>query len=215
MNNGLHEELLRASLAPQQPMTTTSTILRFVAEASADSPGGRVAAGTVMKWIDEAAAVVAHQWAKSPCVAASFGKIRFAHPVVAGALVEVEARLAYTGTTSMNIFIEVRSGPQTSEAYQEVTHCAAVFVSPDEHGTPAPWTPGRPKPPATWRWRSWCATRSRPRFALTLTLTPAWAVGHRYPGRFTARCAVRSAPPSRRFAPAAWTASPARSRRTE
>ena len=73
-------------------MTTTSTILRFVAEASADSPGGRVAAGTVMKWIDEAAAVVAHQWAKSPCVAASFGKIRFAHPVVAGALVEVEAR---------------------------------------------------------------------------------------------------------------------------
>ena len=57
-------------------MTTTSTILRFVAEASADSPGGRVAAGTVMKWIDEAAAVVAHQWAnKSPCVAASFGKI--------------------------------------------------------------------------------------------------------------------------------------------
>jgi acyl-CoA hydrolase len=45
---------------------------------------------------DEAAAVVAHQWAKSPCVAASFGKIRFAHPVVAGALVEVEARLAYT-----------------------------------------------------------------------------------------------------------------------
>lgn len=136
MNNGTHEELLRASVAPQQPMTTTSTILRFVAEASADSPGGRVAAGTVMKWIDEAAAVVAHQWAKSPCVAASFGKIRFAHPVVAGALVEVEARLAYTGTTSMNIFIEVRSGPQISEAYQEVTHCVAVFVSPDEHGTP-------------------------------------------------------------------------------
>jgi acyl-CoA hydrolase len=28
------------------------------------------------------------------------------------------ARLAYTGTTSMNIFIEVRSGPQISEAYQ-------------------------------------------------------------------------------------------------
>ena len=69
-------------------------------------------------------------------MAASFGKIRFAHPVVAGALVEVEARLAYTGTTSMNIFIEVRSGPQISEAYQEVTHCVAVFVSPDEHGTP-------------------------------------------------------------------------------
>ena len=144
MNNGTHEELLRASVAPQQPMTTTSTILRFVADASA---GGRVPAGTVMKWIDEAAAVVAHQWAKSPCVAASFGKIRFAHTVEAGALVEVEARLAYTGTTSMNIFIEVRSGPQTSEAYQEVAHCVAVFVSPDEHGTPRPvdtWTPETP-----------------------------------------------------------------------
>ena len=81
---------------------------------------------------------------------------------MAGALVEVEARLAYTGTTSMNIFIEARSGPQISEAYQEVTHCVAVFVSPDKHGTRAPWTPGRLRRQATWRWRSWCATRSRP-----------------------------------------------------
>jgi acyl-CoA hydrolase len=128
-------------------MTTTSTILRFVADASADSPGGRVAAGTVMKWIDEAASVVANQWAKCPSVAASFGKMHFAHPVVAGALVEVEARLAYTGTTSMNIFIEVRSGPQIGEAYQEITHCVAVFVSPDDTGTLLQvdkWTPETP-----------------------------------------------------------------------
>ena len=74
-------------------------------------------------------------------MAASFGKIRIALPVVAGALVEVEARLAYTGTTSMNIFIEVRSGPQTSEAYQEVTHCAAVFVYVSER---RPVTVARP-----------------------------------------------------------------------
>lgn len=128
-------------------MTTTSTILRFLADPSADSPGGRLPAGTVMKWIDEAAAVVANQWAKSPCVAASFGAIRFMHPVLAGALVEVEARLAYTGTTSMNIFVEVRSGPQMSEAHQEIAHCVAVFVSPDEHGIPRPvdsWTPETP-----------------------------------------------------------------------
>ena len=128
-------------------MSTTSTILRFLAESSADSPGGRVSAGVVMKWIAEAANVVANQWAKSPCVAASFGRLRFMHPVVGGALVEVEARLAYTGTTSMNIFIEVRSGPLPGEAHQEVTHCVAVFVSPDDAGTPRPvdkWTPETP-----------------------------------------------------------------------
>lgn len=62
-------------------------------------------------------------------------------------MLDSQQPLAYTGTTSMNIFIEVRSGPQISEAYQEVTHCVAVFVSPDDAGTPRPvdkWTPETP-----------------------------------------------------------------------
>jgi acyl-CoA hydrolase len=128
-------------------MSTTSTILRFLAESPADSTGGRVPAGMVMKWMDEAANVVANQWAKNPCVAASFGRLRFLHPVLGGALVEVEARLAYTGTTSMNIFVEVRSGPQPGEAHQEITHGVAVFVSPDDEGSLRPvdtWTPETP-----------------------------------------------------------------------
>ena len=128
-------------------MTTTSTILRFLAESSADSPGGRVSAGVVMKWIDEAANVVANQWAKSPCVAASFGRLRFMHPVVGGALVEVEARLAYTGTTSMNISVEVRSGDMKGGQLEKTTECLIVFVSVDSHGRPMPVAAYNPETP--------------------------------------------------------------------
>jgi acyl-CoA hydrolase len=149
MNNGAKNlfQIFSLRSCRRLPMTTTSTVLRFLADTSTDNPAGRIAAGTVMKWIDEAASVVASQWAKSPCVAASFGKMRFMHGINPGAMVEVEARLAYTGTSSMNIFIEVRSGPQPGEAFQEVTHCVAVFVSPDETGTPRPvdrWSPETP-----------------------------------------------------------------------
>ena len=41
----------------------------------------------------------------------------------------------------------MRSGPQISEASQEVTHCVAVFVSPDKHGTPRPADTGTPETP--------------------------------------------------------------------
>lgn len=42
--------------------------------------------------------------------ARSVGGRRFQRPIMVGDLVEVEARLAYTGKTSMDISVEVRSG---------------------------------------------------------------------------------------------------------
>jgi acyl-CoA hydrolase len=60
----------------------------------------------------------------------------------------VEARLAYTGNTSMNISVEVRSGDMKGGAMEKTTECLIVFVSVDSHGRPlqvesfAPGTPG-------------------------------------------------------------------------
>ena len=60
---------------------------------------------------------------------------------------EVEARLAYTGTTSMNIAVEVRSGDMKGGQLEKTTECLIVFVSVDSHGRPMPvdtWTPETP-----------------------------------------------------------------------
>jgi acyl-CoA hydrolase len=125
----------------------SSITLRFLAEPSTVNFGGKVHGGTVMKWIDEAGYACATRWAKRYCVTVYVGGIRFHRPIRIGELVEVEARLACTGTTSMNIAVEVRSGDMKGGAMEKTTECVIVFVSVDADGKPLPvdgWEPETP-----------------------------------------------------------------------
>jgi len=118
--------------------------LRFLAEPSTVNFGGKVHGGTVMKWIDEAGYACATSWSKRYCVTVYVGGIRFHRPIMIGDLVEVEAKLAYTGNTSMNISVEVRSGDMKGGQMEKTTECLIVFVSVDSHGRPMPVTPWTP-----------------------------------------------------------------------
>ena len=125
----------------------SSITLRFLAEPGTVNFGGKVHGGTVMKWIDEAGYACATRWSKRYCVTVSVGSLRFQRPIVIGSLVEVEARLAYTGTTSMNIAVEVRSGDLKTGQMEVVTECLVVFVALDLDGKPLPapaWLPETP-----------------------------------------------------------------------
>ena len=125
----------------------SSIILRFLAEPSTVNFGGKVHGGTVMKWIDEAGYACATSWSKRYCVTVFLGSIRFHRPIMIGDLVEVEARLAYTGTTSMNISVEVRSGDIKGGQLETTTECLIVFVAVDSHGRPMPVVPFNPETP--------------------------------------------------------------------
>ena len=125
----------------------SSITLRFLAEPSTVNFGGKVHGGTVMKWIDEAGYACATRWARHYCVTVSVGSIRFQHPIRIGDLVEVEARLAYTGTTSMNISVEVRAGDMKEGRMNVITECLVVFVAVDPEGKSLPvqaWSPETP-----------------------------------------------------------------------
>jgi len=115
---------------------SSSITLRFLAEPSTVNFGGKVHGGTVMKWIDEAGYACATAWAKRYCVTVFIGSIRFHHPIMIGDLVEVQARLLYTGSTSMNIAVEVRSGDLKGGTLAKTAECLIVFVSVDSHGRP-------------------------------------------------------------------------------
>jgi len=112
--------------------------LRFLAEPSTVNFGGKVHGGTVMKWIDEAGYACATAWAKRYCVTVYVGSIRFHQPIRIGSLVEVEAHLAYTGSSSMNIAVEVRSGDIKTGELVKTTECLIVFVAVDDEGRPMP-----------------------------------------------------------------------------
>ena len=125
----------------------SSITLRFLAEPSTVNFGGKVHGGTVMKWIDEAGYACATRWARQYCVTVSVGTIRFERPIRIGDLVEVEARLAYTGNTSMNISVEVRAGDMKTGQMEKITACLVVFVAVDDEGKKMPvqtWQPSTP-----------------------------------------------------------------------
>ena len=113
--------------------------------ASTVNFGGKVHGGTVMKWIDEAGLCLRHALGPNATASQCMGGIRFHRPIMIGDLVEVEARLAYTGTTSMNIAVEVQRRREGTPG--ENHWCLIVFVSVDSHGRPMPvdaWTPETP-----------------------------------------------------------------------
>ena len=115
-----------------------SITLRFLAEPSEINFGGKVHGGTVMKWIDQAGYTCAVGWSGQYCVTIYVGGIRFYEPIRIGDLVEVQAKLIYTGTTSMHIAVDVWAGDPKSSEKRKTTHCIIIFVAVDDAGKPIP-----------------------------------------------------------------------------
>ena len=114
---------------PQRDIT-----LRFLAEPQDVNFGGKVHGGAVMKWIDLAAYACAAGWSGRYCVTAYAGGIRFVAPIHVGSLVEVEAKVIYTGTSSMHIALEVNACDPKSLQRRLTTHCIVIMVAVDETG---------------------------------------------------------------------------------
>jgi acyl-CoA hydrolase len=125
--------------------TAPRTVLRFLAAPTDVNWGGKVHGGIVMRWIDEAAHVLATQWTGSAAnVAVYAGGVRFYRPLRIGHLVEVEARLLLTGTSSMHISVHVRSGDPATGELALTTHSLIVFVPLDADGRALPARPWHP-----------------------------------------------------------------------
>ena len=97
-------------------MPSSNVVFRFLAEPTDVNFGGKVHGGVVMKWIDQAGYACAAGWS--------------------GQIVEVEAKIAHTGSTSMQIFIQVRCGDPKTQNMVETNHCVISFVAMDETGYP-------------------------------------------------------------------------------
>ncbi|GAB3277611.1 acyl-CoA thioesterase [Sinomonas notoginsengisoli] len=124
--------------------TAERVVLRFLAAPTDVNWGGKVHGGVVMKWIDEAAYVCASRYCGRDAVAVFSGGVRFYRPLLIGDVVEVEARLVYTGTKGMHIAVHVRSGSPKGHELNLTTYCLTVMVARDEAGTAVPvphWEP--------------------------------------------------------------------------
>ena len=118
--------------------------------------------GAVAGWT-RAGLACATGWAQGACVTALVSGAQFARPILVGDLVEVQARLAYTRTTSMGIAVEVYRCALPGEPLQQVLQLRDGVRGGGRRGPPAPVDTWNPRRPATWRWPSRCAPTSTPR----------------------------------------------------
>ena len=92
--------------------------------------------GTVMSWIDIAAAMVAARHCGKPVVTAHIDDIDFLAPIKVGYHVLIQASMNYVGRTSMIVGVRVTSeNPYTGESRQ-TTKAYLTFVALDDLGRP-------------------------------------------------------------------------------
>lgn len=108
------------------------------------SPGGTIAAGSVLEWIDKAGYACAVGWSGTSTVTAYVGNVHYTRPIHHGALIAVHARIIHTGRTSMHVLVSVETSDVRERSYTQAADCILVFVAVDEDGkaTPVPeWVP--------------------------------------------------------------------------
>lgn len=125
----LAEEYSNAGTAPR-------TTLRFLAGSDIANWAGNAHGGTVMRWIDEAAATCAIQLSPRGIQARYSGGIHFHHPIRIGNLVEVDARAILVTGQDVHVSIRVRSAPaSTPNDLTLTTRCMMIF-SDESNGLP-------------------------------------------------------------------------------
>jgi acyl-CoA hydrolase len=117
---------------------------RFLSQPSDVNFGGKVHGGAVMKWIDQAGYTCAVNWSSQYCVTVYVGGIRFINPIRIGQIVEVQARIIYTGRSSMHIAVDIKAIDPKTKDETKTTHCVIVFAAVDDEGKTIAvpvWTP--------------------------------------------------------------------------
>jgi acyl-CoA hydrolase len=97
---------------------------------------GSIFGGTIMSWVDIAAALCAQRHSRKIAVTASIDGLTFVAPVYKGWIVNLKASVNQTGTTSMEIGVRVDAeNPQTGETFHTAS-AYVTFVALDEKGKP-------------------------------------------------------------------------------
>lgn len=92
--------------------------------------------GTAMQLMDETAFIVATRFSRQKMVTVSSDRIDFKKPIPAGTIVELKGKVAYLGTTSMKIKVDIFIEEMYSEHREKAISGEFTFVAVDEHKNP-------------------------------------------------------------------------------
>lgn len=97
---------------------------------------GTVFGGTIMSWIDIAAAIAAGRHARRVVVTASIDALNFLAPIKIGHTVQIQAAVNYASRTSMEVGVRVDSEDPLTGIQSHNVSAYTTFVALDARGKP-------------------------------------------------------------------------------
>jgi acyl-CoA hydrolase len=102
---------------------------------------GAVHGGEVMKAADEAGAICAMRHTRRPCVTVCVDSMEFHSPVRVGQLLRCQARVTWTGRTSIEVRVQVEAEDVIAGQMTLTNSAYIVYVALDDAGKPTEVTP--------------------------------------------------------------------------
>jgi acyl-CoA hydrolase len=120
-----------------KPVSISQVIMTQLVLPSHTNALGSVFGGTVMSWIDIAAAIAAQRHCNKDVVTASIDRLDFIAPVYKGWVVNLKASVNYASKTSMEVGVRVDAeNPKTGEHFHTAS-AYTTFVALGSNGKPA------------------------------------------------------------------------------
>lgn len=113
---------------------------------------GNAYGGSIMKYIDEVAAVSAIRHARVNVVTASIERMDFLEPVLIGDLLVLKTAVIYTGRTSLIVGVKVEAENLLEGRHLKTGNCYLTFVALDKRGKPAEVDPIEPTDDEEKKW---------------------------------------------------------------
>lgn len=118
-------------------MSQSATTMSRLMQPDEANVYGNVHGGSILKYIDEAAAVAAWRHARVPkVVTASFERMSFREPLFVGDILHCHATVRHTGRTSMVIGVRVEGEDPATGQIRHVASAHVTFVGLDKVGKP-------------------------------------------------------------------------------
>lgn len=92
--------------------------------------------GTAMQLMDEAAFITATRFSRQRMVTVSSDRIDFTKPIPAGTIVELIGKVAYLGTTSLKVRVDIFIEEMYSDFREKAVRGEFTFVAIDENKKP-------------------------------------------------------------------------------
>ncbi len=129
---------LGEAMATSRTIAQTRTVVQRIMMPMDANPAGNVYGGTILKYIDEVASIVAFRHTRTNVVTASIDRMDFLAPMHVGDILILKAAINYTGRSSMEVGVRVEGEEPRTGHVVHAGSCYLTMVALDARGKPTP-----------------------------------------------------------------------------